>query len=649
MKLFKKISLLILCVALTFSFAGCAPAEIVGLINQAKDTVKSAAGEILSDISDTSASAGDVKAAQSQNPSPTGAVAGIDEQKRFDAFLDEWLKEFEDLDSINKKFLFSEPTNESGAPQAYEPVTKQSWDEDVADTQAKLDELNGFDTNRLNEESKLTLAVLKDVVERTLLNKDYYYLYNNYLNLDGDLMQMPTWLSALNINNAQDVKSVFDMYSQLPEMCDNYISLEEERQQNGAGLSKLSMASSVKGAQDIINSNPNLFETVMNAKIDAANNLTDAEKESYKKQNAQLVAEKVIPSYKKVVEALNDYIDKYGTEPDFVGLAARKDGIEYFSALLRQKGIDMTPVQAMEYLKLQFEYYQDEIFALLESDSNLISKYIDSIGGGYTLTNNNTSEDIIDMLAQEIKADFPDIGQVPYTTHTVADELRLPNTQAFYILRPVDQPEGESATIYINSEDSGSDFLTLAHESFPGHMYQDTYMHMLGRPQVRMIMDRGLDAFTEGWGIYSEVISADYADADKVFARVMAIDRLANGIVMAYADIGVNYYGWSKEETIEQLNDTFGLSLTNNGEFDAVYEMICESPGQLVAYYLGGSRLLDYRIYTEKQLGDAFSAKDYHSAILNVAPASLTMIEDAVENYVQSVKNGAAAATQQAA
>lgn len=82
---------------------------------------------------------------------------------------------------------------------------------------------------------------------------------------------------------------------------------------------------------------------------------------------------------------------------------------------------------------------------------------------------------------------------------------------AFYLTPPLDT--GTPNVIYINrsGRHSGPELVsTLAHEGFPGHLYQTTSFASCQPEDIRYLISCG--GYVEGWATYVESCLPSYAD-----------------------------------------------------------------------------------------------------------------------------------------
>ena len=60
-------------------------------------------------------------------------------------------------------------------------------------------------------------------------------------------------------------------------------------------------------------------------------------------------------------------------------------------------------------------------------------------------------------------------------------------------------------------------------------------------------------------------------------------------------------------------------------------------PGQALAYKIGELKIRELRSKAEKELGDDFNIRDFHDAVLGHGAVPLDILEQHVDDYIQSV------------
>lgn len=566
---------------------------------------------------------------------PVAAAGGG--QAEFDAFLKSLLPEIVDSSLFSTSFLFLNP-EEAGLPEPgseFGWVSAEDWEESALQAQELLGQLDAFDPAQLDTESQRTLALLRDVLTRDAELTGFYMLAANDLGVDSEVATLSTTVAHAPYRSAEDFDRLFEMYADLDGTFRKLVDLEQTRQEAGTGMTASEIELAVGEYERLLAGEPPAIQLLVAELIDGADFLTDAEKEEYKKRNADAVALHVVPAYQYLISALSQMSGRTGTP----GLAGRMNGKEYYGTLLRAQGFDETPEELMRYLEEQVDVCLAEIESLvleIEDFEALQAYLVDPDAAVYT--DADTPLDILQYQQQAMLSEFPalEIGEADVVF--TPEVLRTAETVAYYVLAPLDQDADAARSIYINDEETGADYPTLAHEGFPGHLYQDAYSAAQERSYVRRLLERNYTGATEGWGVYSSYIASDWTQ-DPDIARIAALSELTDRIVMAWADIGVNYLGWTSEELLEQLEDTFGVAFEDVDELTAV---LASMPGIYVAYGAGGAKFVEMRSRAEAALGEAFDPVGYHQALLDVMPADFSTVEAAVDAYIASAPQLAA-------
>jgi uncharacterized protein (DUF885 family) len=89
-------------------------------------------------------------------------------------------------------------------------------------------------------------------------------------------------------------------------------------------------------------------------------------------------------------------------------------------------------------------------------------------------------------------------------------------------------------------------------------------------------------------------------------------------------DTGIHAKHWTREQAID-----YGIEASEVERY-VVY------PGQACAYMLGQLKWLELRDKAKAALGDRFSFKEYHNAVLEIGTLPLPMLDREVTAYIQS-------------
>ena len=138
-----------------------------------------------------------------------------------------------------------------------------------------------------------------------------------------------------------------------------------------------------------------------------------------------------------------------------------------------------------------------------------------------------------------------------------------------------------------NVNNSSHQFLALSlHEDTPGHHFHFQFLSDIDCPVIyRLFPSNG---FVEGWGLYCESLG-DYSDKRDLFGRLM-FDMLRSCRLVI--DIGLHYYGISRDDAINFLNEHTLMDMTQNKiEVDRYIAI----PGQALSYKLGEIKIKELR------------------------------------------------------
>ena len=218
------------------------------------------------------------------------------------------------------------------------------------------------------------------------------------------------------------------------------------------------------------------------------------------------------------------------------------------------------------------------------------------------------------------------LPEADYTVHQVPKALEASLSPAFYLTAPIDC--WQHNVIYINggSEQTSSEALytTLAHEGYPGHLYQTVYANQNVRdPLLRLLACGG---YTEGWGTYAEIYSYQFDNGlSPELSRLLAHNQAATLGLYALLDININYEGWSQERTAKFLEELYGI--TDTQVIEEIYYAVADNPANYLQYYTGYMEMVKMRETAMETLGDRYDPVQFHKFILDMDGASFRVME----------------------
>lgn len=553
----------------------------------------------------------------------------------FDAYIEELPQRFIDSDSLDLEYLFVNPQDYGfeeellTLPYSDETTYKENKD----DTEEILDDLKDFDYDLLSEDQKLTYDILKDNLERSLLTIDYYDLDNSYLGSFVSFQaQLPFLLDEYNFDSKHELDSYFNVLETSVETFHKYVEIEKKRQENGTGMQKSILEKTIEQCENFSNTDRLYLIDNINAKIDTLDFLNDEEKANAKIKNEDLLTNKFVVAYRNTKNELTELLPNANED---VGLSALPDGKDYYEALLQQKtGLDMNVDEIKKYLEeKQDALIQDMQMLIVKNPSIMNNLDLENI----KYTDFTSVEETLDYLQTQIFNDFPKLDELNYKVSLVDESMKDNFSPAAYLQSRIDSPMTSKESIIINGDYSDSIFLTIAHEGYPGHMYQNVYFKSLQLPTVRYLLD--YNGYSEGWATYVEGMSSKYAtDGDNLLLRLNDINSEILQVNMCLFDIGIHYEGWDRNELKKQIEALFGKDVLTEEDIDDQYNIFLETPTNYLQYYLTGFTFKDLQEKTKNALGTSYDPVEFHEVILKTGPAPFSILEKEVDAYIEQKK-----------
>ena len=270
-----------------------------------------------------------------------------------------------------------------------------------------------------------------------------------------------------------------------------------------------------------------------------------------------------------------------------------------------------------------------EIRVRLKEHPELVRQMTDS---AITLSD---PDEILQNLQTQIQDDFPALTDTSYTLKYVPEALESSLSPAFFLVPPIDS-DG-SNTIYINEKASTEQnlYTMLAHEGYPGHLYQSAYFNDREPVPVRRLLACG--GYNEGWGLYSELYAYSFDNGlPEAVKPLMRCSEASSYGLYALLDICIHYDGWDLATTTSYLENSYGF--TDPESAREIYLAIIDNPGNYLKYYTGYLEILTMRQEADEVLGNKFNAKSFHQFILNMDGASFRVIKPYFQTWLMTEK-----------
>ncbi|MEG2306908.1 MAG: DUF885 domain-containing protein [Erysipelotrichaceae bacterium] len=552
--------------------------------------------------------------------------------KTFDEFVEKMPGEFYHEDDLNINYTFEHPENFGYKKTLLKlPVPNQKdYNESISDSKKLMAQLKSFDRTSLKGQDKVTYDILLDYFKVDKNHEDFYYFENNLLgSFIGFQAQLPLLLVEFKFNNKNDLNSYFNILKTSEATFKKYAEFEKERQEREVGMSKVIVRKVIEQCDNFVKEENIFLADLINEKIDTFTFLNEQEKVDAKLKNTKLVNTDLRNAYVTLGKQLKQ-LEKSATNKDG-GLSTLKNGKAYYEYLLKQStGVDMTPKEVKQYLENKQEEIMNEMMQLIMKHPEWAQDYPQQP----TFSATQTASETLDYLGAKITEDFPALATLNYKVNPVPDSMKDNFSPAAFITSRVDAPIDTPSAIFINGEYNPSIFTTVAHEGYPGHMYQDAYFKSLQLDTIRYMIN--YQGYAEGWATYVENISNEYMGGDPDIVKFYQLNSSYTNATIGLLDIDIHYESMNRKEFSKKLIELFG-DLPQK-DIDEQYDLILETPANYNAYYLSCFMLQDYRAKAEKALGNKFDLKAFNQVILDCGPSPFKVIEKQVNAYIKSNK-----------
>ena len=552
--------------------------------------------------------------------SPAGKSTGS-----FSEFCTTLFREEMKSNTMNLHFTLKDP--KAAGIDSYE-ITLGSLSGDSPHNQARQlkklsEELKKYSHRSLKGKDRLTCRLLSDYISRQQ-NLAAYPYYDEPLTPSGGVTsQLPVLLAEYTFRNTRDIKDYLGLLSQMDTYFLGILDYEQKKADAGLFMSDEACLKVIEGCE-VFTEHPDdnfLIDTFSN-RLNAMDGLTDTQKNAYLKQHSKVLSDHVIPAYSQMIKGLTMLL---GRGHNNWGLCNFPEGKAYYEAVVSaDTGCD----DSVEDLFSQIAKARREDLTfcqnLLEKNPKLASQ---SPKPDAALKEENA---MISRLQKEILTDFPAPPQTEVEICHVDPALSEYLAPAFYITAPIDDISHNR--IYINDAKNDTDiyyFTTLAHEGYPGHLYQTICTSSYGAPEVLSLLN--YPGYTEGWATYTEMQSFYYAGLDPDLASLLQHNQAATLSLYATADIGIHYFGWEKQKNAAFWSE-YGVDDT--ATVKRITDLILEEPGNYLKYYVGYLKFRQMREQLALE-NKSFSVSAFHEAILRTGPSPFSVLEETVRDQLK--------------
>lgn len=471
--------------------------------------------------------------------------------------------------------------------------------------------LKTFDYNKLSVENSLTYDVLKCYLNMTERDAEYI-LYDEPMGLvSGVQTQLPVILSEYPFYEQSDVDTYLQLMKTTPEYFASLLKFEQKKSKAGLFMSD-KMAEQVieqcKAFRDM-GENNYLYSTFAE-RVCTVTSLSDKQKSDYIQKNARMMKAYVLPAYDNLICTIEKL---KGSGKNEQGLCYLPKGKDYYEQV----------VEASTGSTRSVEEIRDMTRRQMTEDLEAMERVMQNSEREVNAAVPQNPVSILQDLQTKILTSFPELPDTTYEVKYVPKAMQEHLSPAFYMIPAIDAYNEN--VIYVNEAQIGNTmtlFTTLAHEGYPGHLYQTVYFANTNPDPIRTILNFG--GYVEGWATYAEMCSYYLAPLTKDQATLLQKNSSIVLGLYTLADIGIHYDGWSRKDAIA-FYKKYGIGDEDN--VNRIYDLILGSPGNYLKYYVGYVEFLELKKDWVKEYGSQASQKEFHKAVLDVGPAPFKVVE----------------------
>ena len=543
-------------------------------------------------------------------------TARASEDAEFDSFTKELFVQEVSASTISLHYTLDHPEN-YGITDA--PVTYGGLSPDASGAQEYIRYyqrlLHTFLPGKLSKDNRLTWQILDDYLENSY-NEAKYILYQEPLSpVTGIHAQLPVLLAEFPLHDRDDVDDYLALLSVTPEYFASIAEFEKEKSEKGLFCTDSVLDEILSQCEDFINMEDNYLITSFEERIENVPEMDEGLRKNYCEKNKQLVEVSVLPAYRGLMDSLEAL---RGTGKNACGLYYFPNGKACYEQLVRSETGSERSLDELEQM------IEAQISADLSKAAETQIQNPEFQGKQITI-DRLTPQKIFENLQAKLSAAFPVLPDSSVQVKNVPENLEEHLSPAFYLIPPIDNLS--SQVIYLNNADEMDPlelFTTLAHEGYPGHMYQNAWMNDQIDSPLRCILNYG--GYTEGWATYTEMMSYYASGLSRAEATIVQSAASANLGIYAYCDLKIHGDGWTLKDTQRYLKK---YGITDTGIVSAIYDLILGDPANYMKYYVGYLEFLELK-KEARAASTNFSESDFHKKILETGPAPFKILRKQV-------------------
>ncbi len=498
-----------------------------------------------------------------------------------------------------------------------ESITIDEYDEEKQFYQSMLDQLLTIDGESLTGDDRLCFDKLvydceEEIYALSYTAFEYYSMVFNYL--VGPQSEILFILDVYSFDTVQDAENYIMLVKDLDRYFDSLCEYEETRASLGFASSDTSYEEAAVSFDNLtVQKNDCFLYESFEERLDNISGLSDADRSRLISEHEKAMKEVAFPEFEECARRMRALKGSGGTD---AGLCAYRGGDAYYALITRRMTNNGASVDAsVQALDLKIDEVYNDFMGQITSGFDWYAGYMNHSYSKGSITDN------LDYLNNAVKSDFPEIPAHEYYMMDVPEVFEENFSPAAYLGYHLDNYNANM--LIVNNSAVDENFgVTVAHEAYPGHMFQSLYTRShTSHPYLYLSESIG---YSEGWATYCENYSMKYfADGDGKVMNIVRDESVLGLLVSTRADYGIHVENWTLKDCVEYFN-SMGFPVEED-DFSKIYTLLVTDPGYYVKYGMG-------YLWTQKTMDDMHakhpdaSDRDIHTAYLDSMPGTFEMI-----------------------
>ncbi|MBR0507486.1 MAG: DUF885 family protein [Clostridia bacterium] len=411
-------------------------------------------------------------------------------------------------------------------------------------------------------------------------SKGLFYCYEPLDEIVGLHLNMPMFFGLYSFKDQQDIDNYLKLMEDMPRFFGEVLAMEQERANRGLFMTEEMLDEILSDLEKIAESGETSFiHGTFREAMEEQDYLSDEQREAYIAKNDELVRTVFVGAYQQ----LHDGLEKLRPQcrARIGSYEQGGDAYRYFCWKVRDDvSNNRTVDEEIEFLEGCLNDMMYEMIAAYRSYGR-----DDYRERKITTGSLEGDEAYLKTLMPQIVPPMPD---VEVTYKDVPKELQDSFSPAAYSAPALDGFLHNVILINPKSQDS-YDMSTLAHEGFPGHMYQFTYQYSLGTiPKFQCVIETV--GYAESWSTNMEWnIAQIHTKYNSDLAQLNFLDEYYTTLIIMIVSLKVNGQGATLEDITNYcLQQGFGETA---GKF--LYDYAIDLPVYVFKYAGGFAELYD--------------------------------------------------------